>query len=156
MNYIIYHFLFLSHRTDEIVWYLSLTKYNSFRTSFKAENFGSRFETGLRRRTNEAGERMKPEVVAVKCARGPVVYLYPCRLVSVGVDVARLNLDPESRVAFPPLVPRRFPYQLYPPSLSFTEGPLCFFLSHLVSASHCASSRDGAHRLARIKYSQEF
>lgn len=100
--------------------------------SFKAENFGSQSETGLRRRTNEAGERMKLEVVAVKCARGPVVYLYPCRLVSVGVDVARLSLGPESRVAFPLLVSRRFPYQLYPPSLCFTETPLCFFHSHLV------------------------
>src|SRR5580765_8222312 len=93
---------------------ISLTMHNSFHTSFKAENFGSRSETGLRRRTNEAGERMKPEVVAVKCARGPAIYLYPCRLVSVGVDVARLSLGLESRVASPLLVPRRFPYQLPP------------------------------------------
>lgn len=99
---------------------------------------------------------MKPEVVAVKCARGPTYGIpTPCRLVSVGVDVARLSLDPESRVAFPLLVPRRFPYQLSPfPFLH--QGPSLFLSFSSSLASRRAFSRDGAHRLARIKYSQEF
>lgn len=100
---------------------------------------------------------MKPEVVAVKCARGPTYGIRtPCRLVSVGVDVMRLSLDPESRVAFPPLIPRSIPLPIVPLPLSLPRALSVFLSFSSFLASRRASSRDGAHRLARIKYSQEF
>lgn len=95
----------ISFNVDETVWHLinevRLVPYIFYKRKILELGPRDRLEKGMRGEGwNEAGERMKPAVVAVKCARGASSGVYPHRLVSVGVDVARLSPGPE-RVAWP-------------------------------------------------------
>lgn len=116
-----------------------LTKYVSFYTSFINGKFWYPvLKTGTGRGANEAGERMKPKVVAVKCARGVQRCIYPHRSVSKrGCICGEIKPGPrESRVAFP------LPY----PANSPTGGPLSpssrSSSSPYLLARWCPSSRE--------------
>lgn len=146
---IIFYFYRMMMRLDVI----SLTKYNSFHASFKAENFESLSESGLRRRTNEAGERMKPEVVAVKCARGPTWDTHTVSVRKRRCRCGEIKPGPRESRGFPPSRTPLIPLPIVP--LPFSS-PKVLSVSFFFIVPHRAFSRDGAHRLARIKYSQEF